>query len=53
MEGGKREGGGLSQDTSVLVKARPERESCTDHNNKPKMAASQSSRKRDGVVSAL
>lgn len=53
--GGGEEGGngGLSQDTSVLVKAgaRPERESCVERNDKPKMAASQSSRKRDGGVS--
>lgn len=46
-----REGAGLSQDTSVLVKAGA-RESCTDRNNEPKMAASQSSRKRNGRVSA-
>lgn len=42
------DGVGLSQDTSVPVKARarPERESCADRNNKPKMAASQSSGKK-------
>lgn len=47
MEVGDGVGGRLSQDTSVLVRearARPERESCADRNNKPKMAAGQNSR---------